>query len=47
MDTNNIWDPECYWNKDRKKNMDSGISLEPGWSMTLETKKKYTGTGIV
>lgn len=47
MDINNIWDFECYWNKDRKKNMDLGIFLELGWSMILEIKKKYIGIGIV
>lgn len=27
--------------------MDESVSWETGWSLTLETKKKYVGTGVV
>ena len=38
---------ECQYNKDGEKNMNSSVSWETGWSITLKTKKKYTETGIV
>lgn len=38
---------KCQYNKDREKNLNSSVSWETGWSITLKKKKKYTETGTV
>ena len=38
---------KCQYNKDREKNLNSSVSWETGWRITLKKKKKYTETGTV